>query len=110
MSKARPRLSAHGVYMPKPYQDWRKECVVLLKNAWDREPIDHPIAVEVDCFGTARGDVDNYLGAIFDCANKILWVDDRATIIQKAQVCFYKRPKAESLWKIRIFDLEADKL
>lgn len=105
MSKARPRLTSRGIFMPKPYQDWRKECSQLLINAWQREPIDHPIAVEVDCFGTARGDIDNYLGALFDCANKILWVDDRATIIQQAKVSFYKRPQAESCWKVRIFDL-----
>lgn len=105
MSKARPRLSKHGAYMPKPYQDWRKECSVLLKERWNLPPIDHPIAVEVDCYGTARGDIDNYLGAIFDCANQILWVDDRATIIQKATVTYYKRPTAQSCWKVRIFDM-----
>lgn len=105
MSKARPRVTSRGAYMPKPYQDWRKECAEMLKNAWQRDPIDHPIAVEVDCYGTARGDIDNYLGAIFDCANKIIWADDRATIIQRATVSYFKRPTAESCWKIRVFDL-----
>lgn len=105
MSKARPRVTRNGTYMPKPYQDWRKECSKLLKNAWDREPIDHPISVEIDCYGTARGDIDNYMGALFDTANKILWVDDRASIIQKASISYYKRPTAESCWKIRIYDL-----
>lgn len=105
MSKARPRVTSRGAYMPKPYQDWRKECAEMLKNAWQRDPIDHPIAVEVDCYGTARGDIDNYLGAIFDCANKIIWADDRATIIQRATVSYFKRPTVESCWKIRVSDL-----
>jgi Holliday junction resolvase RusA-like endonuclease len=91
--------------MPKPYQQWRKECAELLKKAWDFEPINHPIAVEIDCYGTARGDIDNYMGALFDCANGILWADDRASIIQKATVTYYKRSGADSCWKVRIFDL-----
>lgn len=105
MSKARPRVTSRGTFMPKPYQEWRKECSDLLKKAWQRDPIDHPIAVEIDCYGTARGDIDNYMGALFDCANKILWVDDRASIIQKATVAYYKRPIGQSCWKIRIEDL-----
>lgn len=105
MSKARPRVTSRGTYMPKPYQEWRKECADLLKKAWDRDPIDHPIAVEIDCYGTARGDLDNYMGALFDTANKIIWVDDRASIIQRATIQYYKKPLAESYWKLRIFDL-----
>lgn len=105
MSKARPRVTSRGTYMPKPYQEWRKECARLLREAWKHEPIDHPIAVEIDCYGTARGDVDNYMGALFDTANKIIWTDDRASIIQKATIAYYKRPTAESCWKLRVFDL-----
>lgn len=109
MSKARPRLTSHGVYMPKPYKDWQKECSDLLRQFWYFEPIDHPIAVELDCYGTARGDIDNYMGALFDAANEILWVDDRSTIIQKATVSFFKRPAQDSCWKIRIFDLDDER-
>ena len=105
MSKARPRVTSRGTYMPKSYQDWRKECRSLLIEAWNFDPINTPIAVEIDCFGAARGDVDNYMGALFDTANKILWADDRSTIIQKESISFEKRPTSESLWKIRIFDL-----
>ena len=105
MSKARPRVTSRGTYMPKAYQDWRKECAELLKNQWKLPPIDHPIAVEVDCYGTARGDIDNYMGALFDTGRGIVWADDRASIIQRATVTYYKRPMAESCWKVRIFDL-----
>lgn len=106
MSKARPRVTARGTYMPKSYQQWRKECSDLLKEAWPYEPINHPIAVEIDCYGTARGDIDNYMGALFDTANGIVWADDRATIIQRATVSYYKSTVSKSFWKIRIFDIQ----
>lgn len=106
MSKARPRVTARGTYFPKAYQDWRKECSQLLRQAWTLDPIETPIAVEIDCYGTARGDIDNYMGALFDSANKILWADDRASIIQKATIAYYKRPASESSWRIRIYDIE----
>lgn len=105
MSKARPRVTSRGAYMPKPYQDWRKECAEMLKKAWPHEPIAHPIAVDIECYGTARGDIDNYMGALFDCGNKIIWADDRATIIQSASVSYFKRPLSESMWKIKVSDL-----
>lgn len=105
MSKARPRVTRRGTYMPKSYQDWRKECKAYLVASWPYEPLNRPIAVEIDCYGAARGDLDNYMGALFDTANGVLWVDDRATIIQKASITWEKRPIAESLWKIRIFEL-----
>jgi len=105
MSKARPRVTRYGTYMPKPYQEWRKECAELLKEGWQLAPIEHPIAVEIDCYGTARGDIDNYMGALFDTANGIVWVDDRASIIQRATISYYKRPTSESFWKLRVFDL-----
>jgi Holliday junction resolvase RusA-like endonuclease len=105
MSKARPRVTRFGAYMPKPYQDWRKECVELLKEAWPYDPIDHPISVSIECAGAARGDVDNYMGAFFDAANKILWVDDRCSIIKSACISHTKAKLADSYWKIRICDL-----
>ena len=105
MSKARPRVTRFGTFMPKPYQEWRKECSDLLKKAWQRDPINHPIAVEIDCYGTGRGDIDNYMGALFDTANGIVWVDDRVSIIQRVTAAYYKRATAESCWKIRVSDL-----
>ncbi|MFZ9315674.1 MAG: RusA family crossover junction endodeoxyribonuclease [Candidatus Nanopelagicaceae bacterium] len=105
MSKARPRVTSRGTYMPKPYQEWRRECADILKQSWGLPPIDHPIAVEIDCYGTARGDIDNYMGALFDCGNRIIWADDRASIIQKATISYYKRSTAHSCWILRVYDL-----
>ena len=105
MSKARPRVTSRGTYMPKAYQDWRKECTKLLKESWSLPPIETPISVSIQVYGTARGDLDNYMGALFDTANKIVWIDDRANIIQKASIEFFKRSQKDSKWIIEIEDI-----
>lgn len=106
MSKARPRVTRNGTYMPKNYQDWRKEVARQMKEQWALPPIDTPIAVDIECAGAARGDIDNYMGAIFDTGNKILWMDDRSTIIKSAYITFRKASEKDSFIKIQISDLE----
>lgn len=76
-----------------------------MKEQWNLPPIDTPIAVHIECAGAARGDVDNYMGAIFDTGNKILWADDRATIIQFASISYTKASEKDSYIKISISDL-----
>jgi Holliday junction resolvase RusA-like endonuclease len=105
MSKARPRVTKNGTFMPRPYQEWRKECMRQMKEQWSLPPITTPIAVDILCVGTARGDIDNYLGAVLDCGNKIIWSDDRATIIQSASVTYRKAPEKESYWIINVNDI-----
>lgn len=105
MSKARPRVTKNGTFMPRPYQEWRKECAKQMRDQWKLPPIETPIAVDILCVGTARGDIDNYMGAIFDCGNQIIWSDDRATIIQSASICHEKAPEKDSFWRIRVKDL-----
>lgn len=105
MSKARPRVTRNGTFMPKNYQDWRKEVAAQMVAQWSLPPIDTPIAVDIFCAGAARGDIDNYMGAIFDTGNKILWADDRATIIRSASITYEKAPEKESFIKILISDI-----
>ena len=81
-----------------------KEVAKQMKEQWTLPPIDTPIAVHISCAGAARGDVDNYMGAIFDTGNKIIWSDDRANIIQSASIDFTKR-RIESYIQIRISDI-----
>ena len=76
-----------------------------MKEQWTLPPIDTPIAVHISCAGAARGDVDNYMGAIFDTGNKIIWSDDRANIIQSASIDFTKAKESESYIQIRISDI-----
>jgi len=94
--------------MPKNYQNWRKEVARQMQEQWPCPPIETPIAVDISCAGAARGDIDNYMGAIFDTGNKILWVDDRATIIQSASITYQKAPEKESFIKISIHNIDAE--
>lgn len=105
MSKARPRVTRNGTFMPKNYQLWRKEVAKQMKEQWTLPPIDTPIAVHISCAGAARGDVDNYMGAIFDTGNKIIWSDDRANIIQSASIDFTKTKEADSFISITVSDI-----
>ena len=88
--KSETRVTRNGTFMPKNYQLWRKKVAKQMKEQWTLPPIDTPIAVHISCAGAARGDVDNYMGAIFDTGNKIIWSDDRANIIQSASIDFTK--------------------
>lgn len=105
MSKARPRVTRNGTFMPKNYQLWRKEVASQMREQWSLPPIDTPIAVHLDCAGAARGDIDNYMGAVFDTGNNIIWADDRATIIQVASISYTKASEKDSFIRIRIRDL-----
>jgi Holliday junction resolvase RusA-like endonuclease len=104
-SKARPRVTRHGTFMPKAYQDKRKAMLASIKEQYTGDPLEGPLRVEIDIEGEGRADGDNIIGALFDCANGILWTDDRVSIIPELQVRWRKAKKADSLWIIRIYEL-----
>lgn len=92
--KARPRVTRNGTFMPKDYQDWRREfanelvaagavlldkpCAITIsagKNSTSLEV--HTVKREHSRSGLLTGDVDNYLGGIMDAVKGILYLDDR---------------------------------
>jgi len=103
-SKARPRVTSRGVFMPKAYREKQKEMKRQLKEQWDGEPLEGPIYLELVLKGEGRADADNIIGALMDAANGLLWTDDRVTIIPRISVSWEKAPKADSLWRITIHD------
>lgn len=106
-SKARPRVTAKGTFMPKEYQLKRKEMIRQLKEQWQGPPLEGPIRLELKVKGEGRADADNIIGALMDAANGLLWVDDRVSIIPQIEVCWDKVPKAESQWLITIWLLDS---
>lgn len=111
-SKARPRVTSRGTFMPKAYQDKRKEMVRQIKEQWHGAPLEGPIRLELRIKGEGRADGDNIIGALMDAANGLLWVDDRVSIIPQMSVSWEKAPKAESQWviSIHLLDCEGDTL
>lgn len=108
-SKSRPRVANGRAYMPKVYRDNQKELLAKIKAQYDGPPLEGPLRVELELFGEGRADIDNITGALFDVANKVLWVDDRVSIIPELEVSWTKASKKDSLWRIRIYQLETRK-
>ena len=105
-SKARPRVTRHGTYMPVAYKEKQKEMRRQLQEQWgDKPPLEGPIALELEIYGEGRADADNIIGALMDAANGLLWTDDRVSIIPKIYVSWEKAKKADSLWRIVIHEI-----
>jgi len=104
-SKARPRVTQYGVFMPKDYLDKRKQMITLIQEQYTGEPIETPIRLDVELFGEGRGDADNIIGSLMDAGNKLLWADDRLGIISEISVVWTKTKKADSKWIVEITPL-----
>ena len=106
-SKARPRVTKTGhAFMPATYKKNQKELLEKIKEQYDGPPLEGPLRVEVDLYGEGRGDIDNIIGALFDTANKVLWTDDRVSIIPELSVRWTKAKKEHSMWVVRIIPIE----
>ena len=105
-SKARPRVTKTGrAFMPSQYRNNQKELLEKIKEQYDGPPLEGPLRVEIDLYGEGRGDIDNIAGALFDTANKVLWTDDRVSIIPEISVRWTKAKKEHSMWVIRIIQI-----
>ena len=104
-SKARPRVTRHGTFMPKKYKDNQKELLAKIKEQYDGPPLKGPLRIEMELFGEGRADIDNVTGAFFDTANKVLWEDDRISIIPELSVRWTKARKDQSCWYIKIYEI-----
>lgn len=107
-SKARPRVTKHGTFMPVAYKKNQKEMLEKIKEQYDGLPLEGPLRIEIQLWGEGRADIDNIIGAFFDTANKVLWVDDRVSVIPQVTVSWTKATKAESRWLIRIYEIEPE--
>lgn len=92
--------------MPKEYKAKQKEMLSQLRAQYDGPPLEGPLRVDLELRGEGRADIDNMVGAFFDVANKVLWVDDRVSIIPEMSVRWQKCKKIDSEWRIKIYMLE----
>ena len=105
-SKARPRVTKTGrAFMPAAYRENQKELLAKIKEQYDGPPLQGPLRVEMVLHGEGRADIDNVVGAFFDTANKVLWEDDRISIIPELSVRWVKSKKDQSCWYVRVIPL-----
>ena len=105
MSKARPRVTRNGTFMPKNYQLWRKEVAKQMKE----QGLCRLSTLRLRCISRVlvRQEVMSITiwVHLLDTGNKIIWSDDRANIIQSASIDFTKAKESESYIQIRISDI-----
>lgn len=84
---ARPRFSEHHAYQPKRNRDYRARVQAAAKLAMQgKRPLEGEVSVAVKIYrrfksaSRAFGDIDNFLKALFDAMNQIVFEDD-------AQIC-----------------------
>ena len=104
-SKARPRVTSRGTFMPKEYKLKQKEMLRQINEQYGGTPLEGPLRVDLELRGEGRADLDNIVGAFLDVANKVLWVDDRVSIIQEINARWSKCKKDDSVWVITIYDI-----
>ena len=91
--------------MPKAYRDNQEELLRKIKEQYQGAPLKGPLRVELELHGEGRADIDNVVGAFFDTANKVLWEDDRISIIPELSVTWTKCKKDQSCWYVRIIPI-----
>ncbi len=107
MSKARPRsFSGQKVpYMPAKYKKWKAEVRAQLAEWWTDPPLEEVQIVAIKFMGPARADLDNLMGAVLDCGNKLIWDDDRVSIISRLYGEFKKTKESNSQIQLKIWYL-----
>ena len=105
-AKARPRVTKTGhAFMPAAYRNNQKQLLAKVKEQYDGPPLKGPLRVEMELHGEGRADIDNVVGAFFDTVNKVLWEDDRVSIIPELSVRWTKCKKEKSCWYVRIIEI-----
>lgn len=116
VAKERARVTRFGSYTPARTREFTRQVEVHLKRIYKHDLLSGPIKLNVEfhlskpkrpmswckTYPAMRPDVDNYLKALLDSCNKILWKDD-------ALVCDVRCKKVyaelKPMIKIRIEEL-----
>lgn len=101
--KQRARQGQGRTYTPIETARFERQLGFLIKSyIGPRDPFDGPVSVTLAFFFKraeksnfdypVRGDLDNYVKATTDAANKILWRDDRQICELIARKCYAPKP------------------
>lgn len=116
---SRPRVSFKGghAYFAGPYAKFRTAMKELVPQVIgdDHSPYEGDVIVTVEFIATRpkttklaapRGDIDNYLKAIFDALNEWAWVDDKQVVICHARKSWSSSHEEEGYIKISVKEVE----
>lgn len=97
---SRPRVSKWGSYYVGKYKDFRSTAKPIMKDVvGDWEPTNKPLCVWLSVFpqkpktsklAYPRPDIDNYVKAIFDMCNGLVWKDDNQIIFLETKKAWSK--------------------
>jgi Holliday junction resolvase RusA-like endonuclease len=120
VAKGRPRFARQKgfvkTYTPKKTVDWEQEIAKSARQAMgSQDPLDTPIALSVRVYKTIpvswskakrqqaesgdlrpvnKPDIDNYIKAVMDAGNGILWLDD-SQVCELHSIKVYGSPRIE---------------
>jgi Holliday junction resolvase RusA-like endonuclease len=96
----------HGRFLPKRSQNFKDELSWIARSAMaNEEPVIYPVRVTTHIFKKYKhledmvekntGDIDNFVKAVFDAFNGVVWADDRQVIELHAFKHYSKNPRVE---------------
>ena len=91
VAASRPRFNGKFAYTPQKYRLFKEELSFFLKNFYKGMPLDGALEVCIvfsvtkpksakRLYPSVKPDLDNFVKAVFDSANLILWEDDSQVV------------------------------
>ena len=100
----RARVSRHGTYYPKRYQEWHEMAQGELLSQCGRLLWDDRVSVTVRFHGTRpNADLDNLLKSVFDALSGVVLEDDLQ--VDSVLASRYKKPGWEKCTVIEVLKL-----
>lgn len=102
VAKSRPRKGRHGFYTPKKTVDFEEAIFNYTRLNYQDHPLKGPLGVnlqfhkqrpktknEKEIWVITKPDLDNYIKAVLDAVNGVLWEDDKQIVEMTARKMYH---------------------